>query len=66
LAAAQGIGKGDADEKCEGGLDGVVQAHADPGDVGLIEAQELPDWVCGKRFGDLGQAEDFSGHEKHD
>ena len=66
LAAAQGVWKGDAYQQRESGLDGVVEAHADPLDVGLIKREYLPDGVCREGFGDLGEAEDFSSHEEHD
>ena len=43
-----------------------MKAHADPWDVRLIEGEGLPDGIAREGFGDLGEAEDFSGHEEHD
>ena len=65
-AATQGVRKGDADEEGERGLDGVVQAHAGPLDVGLVVGEELPDVAVREGLGDFGKREDFAHHEEHD
>ena len=66
LAAAQRVGKRDADEEGEGRLDGVVEAHADPFDVGLVVAEELPDVAVRVGLRYLRKGHHFAHHEQHD
>ncbi len=66
LAAAEGVGESDADEKGEGGLDGVVEAHAGPLDVGLVEGEDAPEVAAGEGLRDFGELQDFAHHEEHD
>ena len=66
LAASQRVGKRDADQECEARLDGVVQAHAGPLGVGLVEAQKLPNGIVGERLCYVRQLQDFRHHQQHD
>ena len=65
-AAVDGIRQGDADQKREAGLDGVVKSHACPFDVGLVEGEDAPEHAMRKGAGDLGEAHHFAHHQQHD
>ena len=65
-ARCDGVGKGDAGQKRESRLNGVVQRAADPGGVCLVERQEAPKWVAGKSFGNAREFQHLRHHEEHD
>src|ERR1017187_7038093 len=66
LAASQRIRKRNADQECEARLDGIVQAHAGPLDMGLVERQKLPDGIVRKGMSNMRKSKDFAHHQQHD
>ena len=61
-----GVWKGDADQKRESGLDGVVKSHACPFNVSLVEGEDAPEDAMGKGASHLGEAHDLAHHQQHD
>lgn len=66
FALGQGERESDADQEGEGRLDEVMERAADPGDVGLVEGEEIENRVARIGAGEGGEAQDFGHHEEHD
>ncbi len=64
-AAVDGIRKSDADQKGEPRLDGVVESHASPFNVSLIEGEDTPEEAVGKSAGHAGETHDLAHHQQH-
>jgi len=65
-AAVDGVGKRDADQESESGLDGIVKAHSSPLNMRLIVSKDAPEQAAGKGVGDGSKALHFAHHEQHD